>query len=218
MIRAIIYFSACEMVVGTRSVSRRGRTGLKGDRGPAGPAGGGGGSSTRTVKSYTLALNATLALGATDTNCSVSVTSVGGATISLPASPANGSWIEINVVGAGATVNGAPAAMNTTLTYVAYAGNGFTLLGAQGPNPVLERVKALTVITSLALLPADVNSYFLLSPTAAGTTVTLPAAQPVGTWVVIRLASFAATVNGAAQTADSTVTYLTFATGVWQAM
>lgn len=204
------------MVVGTRSVSRRGKTGLKGERGPAGSSGGG--SSTRTVKSYTLALNGTLALGATDINCSVAVTSVGGASVSLPPSPANGSWIEINVAGAGAAVNGAPAAANTTLTYVAYAGNGFTLLGAQGPNPVLERVKALPVTTSLALAVADMNSYFLLTPTAAGTTITLPTAQPVGTWVVIRLASFAATVNGAAQTADSTVTYLTFATGVWQTM
>lgn len=203
------------MVVGTRSVSRRGKTGLKGERGPAGL---GGGSATRTVKSYTLASGATLALGATDINCSVIVTSVGGASVSLPPSPASGSWIEINVAGAAATVNGAPAALNTTLTYVAYTGSGFTLLGAQGPTPVLERVKALPVTTSLALAVADMNSYFLLTPTAAGTTITLPAAQPVGTWVVIRLASFAATVNGAAQTADSTITYLTFATGVWQVM
>lgn len=190
--------------------------GLKGERGPAG--GGGSGASTRTVKSYAVAVNGTLALGATDLNCSVIVTSVGGATVTLPASPPNGSWIEVHLAGAGAAVNVLPAAVNTTLTYVAYGGGAFTLVGAQGPNPVMERVKALSVSASLALLPADMNSYFLLTPTAAGSTVTLPAAQPVGTWVVIRLASFAATVNGAAQTADSTLTYLTFATGVWQVM
>lgn len=89
--------------------------------------------------------------------------------------------------------------------------------GSTASAPVTQTVVTKTISGTTALLAGDMNQYMLLNA-AASSIITLPAAQPVGTWIVLRIAGNAVTYGTTTLAVDTTVTYMVFATGVWQSM
>ena len=88
--------------------------------------------------------------------------------------------------------------------------------GSAGPATQTVAVKTLPNGTT-ALLAAELNSY-IFCVASAGAVITLPAAQPVGTWVVLRISGNAVTYGSTTLAVDTTVTYMIFTGDTWQTM
>jgi hypothetical protein len=89
--------------------------------------------------------------------------------------------------------------------------------GSIASVPLTQTVQTKSVSATTALLASEMNQYILLNA-AAGSVITLPAAQAVGTWIVLRIAGNAVAYGAVTFAVDTTVTYMVFATGVWQSM
>lgn len=96
--------------------------------------------------------------------------------------------------------------------------------GLRGPAGSIASVPATQTVAvktlpngTTAFLAADLNSY-ILCVASTGAVITLPAGQPVGTWVVLRISGNAVTYGSTTLAVDTTVTYMIFTGDTWQTM
>lgn len=96
--------------------------------------------------------------------------------------------------------------------------------GLRGPNGLSGLSSATQTVYTFAVTPGTtaiplsyMNAYVKLSA-LPGATITLPAAQPDGTYVVLRITLNPVTYGGATLAVDTTYTFLIFSGGTWQTM